>query len=267
MTISRFNMSIAGRTLQLLFDLEDEFYSDQVLSYLLPRGLLPEPEVLNAMARIVEPGACVVDAGANVGFFTVVMSKLVGEDGEVIAIEPDPRNARKLRKNLDINDCRNVVIYETMLAAQSGPRKFYIRSENGSSTMFDGCQTGELVEVRDHFAATLTTIFGDRRPSFMKMDIEGAELEAVLGCDVRIPFVITEANEEALGRAGASIAKLRFQMENIWGHRTHLLSETGSMPALIANAPTQKIVSTRPNANILFAREWDVIRAWSEVRI
>lgn len=266
MTIQKFNMSIGGRSLHLLFDLEDEFYSDRVLNYMLPRGQLPEPEVLHALPHILEPGDCCVDAGANIGFFTVIMSKLVGKDGCVIAIEPDPRNARKLRKNLDINDCMsNVLIYEAPLATKAGPAKFYVRSENGSSTLYDGATAGELVEVLETQTATLTTLIGDRKPKFMKMDIEGAEFAAIQNCSRKIPFVISEINEEALGRADATVAQLRFYLENVWGHALHVLSETGGMPARID--PQQTIKPTKANANVLFARQWDVVKTWPKVII
>lgn len=255
----------------IFFELDSEFYSDQVLEYCLTRGMMPEPEVINALSHILEPGDVAVDAGANVGFFTVIMSKLVGkQDGMVFAIEPDPRNRKKLLKNIDINDCHNVIIVDQPLAARSELRDFYVQSENGSSTMFDGAdpqQAGTLVEKLRVEARTLSDIIGANKPKFMKMDIEGAEYEAIRGCDVRIPFVISEINEEALKRAGSSIPQLRFHFENIWGHRTHILSETGSMPAILASSANQQIEPTRPNANVLFAREWDVVRAWPKVKV
>ena len=271
MSIEKFNLQLAGRTLTLFFELDSEFYSDQVLAHMLPRGILPEPEVINALPHFLEPGDCAIDAGANIGFFTIIMSKLVGKnDGLIIAVEPDPRNRKKLFKNLDLNDCRNVVVYEWPLAAAAGPRKFHIQSENGSSTLYGGVDPntgGELVKVIDTQAFTLTDVIGESKPKFLKMDIEGAELEAIQGCDYRIPFVISEINEDALQRAGGSIEKLRFQFEAIWGHRTHVLSETGTMPAILADRHVQPIKASKANANVLFAKEWDVVRAWPEVKL
>lgn len=268
MPIQKFHLKLAGRTLHLCFELDSEFYSDQVLAQILPQGVLPEPEVINALPHLVSRGDTVVDAGANIGFFTIILSKLVGTDGTVIAIEPDPRNRKKLLKNLDINGCPNVIVYEHPLAEIEEERKFYIQGENGSSTLYDGADPGRsgiLVDTQMMHVRTLSDIIGDTKPTFLKMDIEGAELEAMKGCHYRFPAVIAEMNTEALGRAGTSIEKFRFWMETIQGYDMHILSETGSMPAKIAGF--QRLVPTKQNANVLFAKEWNVARAWPEVKI
>lgn len=267
MTVQKYQIRIRERTIPLLFDLEpDKFVSDANLGWILERGL-PEPEVLNAMVQIIKPGDTVIDAGANIGFFSVIMSKLVGSTGHVIAVEPDRRNLAKLRKNLDINNCHNALITGSPLTAKPGERKFYLHGENGTSTLYDGLQNnGGLVEVQTLKTTTLTEIIGKQRPKLIKLDVEGAELEAMRGCGVKIPFVICEANEEALSRAGASVHDLRFHMENVVGYNTFLLSENGSMPAMLSSAFVQKLVTTRPNTNIMFARFEEVIRAWPEVK-
>ncbi len=57
---------------------------------------------------MLAPGQRVVDVGANVGYFTVLMSRLVGPRGSVVAVEPDRDNLRLLRLNLWLNRCHNV---------------------------------------------------------------------------------------------------------------------------------------------------------------
>jgi len=274
MTISSYNLTIAGKTHKLFFDLEPEqFYSDWALNVMLPRGQVPEPEVINALPHLLKPGDCCVDAGANVGFFSIVMSRLVGPTGKVIAIEPDPRNAAKLRKNLDINECVNVSVHEQAVSdtCKNPAGKFYIHGENGSSSLFEGPEdvVGKLVETVPMVTTTLSAIldFEGRKPTLLKMDIEGAELLAMQGCNYKFPFVISEINEDALKRGGASIDKLRYHFEHILGMATHVLDPGGSMPAKLADAYTQKIVASKPNTNVLFAREWDVVKAWPEVKL
>lgn len=270
MTISSYNLTIADKTHKLWFDFEpEEFYSDHVLSIILPRGQLPEPEVIGAMAKLLKPGDCCVDAGANIGFFTILMSKLVGAKGRVIAIEPDPRNIVKLKKNLDINECTNVDLSRFVLADKQEQRHFHIQSENGSSSLWQPPEDGGGTTVQ-HVSldtCTLSDVLGYAKPVLLKMDIEGAELLAMQGCRYKFPFVISEINEEALKRGGASIDKLRYHFEHILGYATHVLDPCGSMPTRLADSYTQKIVTSRPNTNVLFAREWDVVKAWPEVKL
>jgi FkbM family methyltransferase len=60
------------------------------------------------MMSCIQAGDTVVDIGANIGYFSVLCSKLVGESGKVIAIEADPNTFKRLKENLQLNGCRNV---------------------------------------------------------------------------------------------------------------------------------------------------------------
>ena len=58
--------------------------------------------------NIIKPGMRVLDLGANIGFYTVLFSKLVGENGKVFAFEPDPKNFKYLEGN--IKTLHNVIV-------------------------------------------------------------------------------------------------------------------------------------------------------------
>lgn len=62
-----------------------------------------EPEICQTIMRIVEPGWVCVDAGAYVGYYSLLLAKLVGERGRIIAFEAHPKNAEQLRSNVRIN--------------------------------------------------------------------------------------------------------------------------------------------------------------------
>ena len=64
-----------------------------------------EPAVVNAIAEVVKPGSYAVDIGAHIGFYTLLLSKLVGHQGHVPAFEPSPWNFSVLAENVKINDC------------------------------------------------------------------------------------------------------------------------------------------------------------------
>jgi FkbM family methyltransferase len=61
------------------------------------------------MQEHLRPGDCFVDLGANIGFYSLLASRAVGERGRVIAVEADPANYQKLVGNLELNRITNVV--------------------------------------------------------------------------------------------------------------------------------------------------------------
>jgi FkbM family methyltransferase len=68
------------------------------------------PELTAIVERKLEPGMRFVDVGANIGWFSVRASALVGEEGRVVSVEPDPRNVALLRANLWRNRCLNAEV-------------------------------------------------------------------------------------------------------------------------------------------------------------
>jgi len=87
------------------------FYADRQDRHFAPHLILDgywESWIGMAMGRIVQPGWRCVDVGANHGYFTVLLSKLVGDKGAVTALEPCSRTYRLLNENLRINGCANV---------------------------------------------------------------------------------------------------------------------------------------------------------------
>ena len=251
------------RSISMLLDIQPgRLYSDTALAYYLDIGSVPEPEVVHVLFRVFKAGDCAVDAGANVGFFTVLMSKLVGPSGLVFAIEPDSRNLEVLRKNLDINDCAgNVRIIDKPLGAISGKTTFYENSENGQSSRFnaDGLVKTQMTET-----TTLDEVIGDQKPVLLKMDIEGAETEAILGCKYRVPYVILEVNTTALKRADSSPEELIETMAS-WGLTPHVLHFDGALPSEVSSL--QKIKPMRENANMLFTTRNKLVDLWPEVEI
>src|SRR5215469_66629 len=83
-----------------------------------------EPEVVCAMERIVREGDTVIHGGANIGFFTVYLSQLVGPKGKVIAVEPGQNNLWKLEENVRINKLKNVEIVNKPLWRDHKPVVF-----------------------------------------------------------------------------------------------------------------------------------------------
>jgi FkbM family methyltransferase len=146
--------------------------------------LLPSREsaVYAAARALLRPGDTVVDAGANIGAFSVPAGRLIGPTGRLIAIEMMPPTAQRLRENLTRNGIAAEII-EVALAATSG------QSLHAALDLDKGGQaTLVLAHTLDHpqsvsvTTRTLDDVLRDvGEIALIKIDIEGAELDAIAG--------------------------------------------------------------------------------------
>src|ERR1700694_5491581 len=81
---------------------------DYLISPALVLDGLWEPDVTDWLRRTLKPGQVFVDIGANIGYFTLMGSRLVGERGRVFAVEPHPRLAELLTRNVHLNNLQHV---------------------------------------------------------------------------------------------------------------------------------------------------------------
>lgn len=210
-----------------------------------------EPEVVCAMERIVRPGDTVIDGGANIGFFTIYLSLLVGPEGKVIAIEPGENNLWKLEANIRLNKLKNVQIVRKPLWRNHDMVTLHMRSEGGRNSLFPGESFG-----RHMFEACTLSDFPPAR--LTKLDIEGAEVAALQTWEGN-GFVICEMNQKALAMLGEDQDTLRANGE------TFIMQKDGNLPMLVP--PGTKIVTELQNTNILLSTVEDVQEVWKEVRV
>lgn len=129
--------------------------------------------------RDVHPNFVVFDVGANVGFYTILSSLLVGGDGEVVAFEPVPRNMDYLKKHLIKNGINNVKTVEVAVSAKSGVANFSIGSKHSMGHLTPSGQVEvEIVSLDDFVAEGHAPV-----PNVIKIDVEGAELLVLQGAD------------------------------------------------------------------------------------
>lgn len=82
-------------------------------------GLL-EPRTTALFERILRPGDTYVDVGAHVGYLSLVAARLVGEDGRIFAIDPQPYNCAKILTNAELNGFANVTVIAAAVAEADG---------------------------------------------------------------------------------------------------------------------------------------------------
>ncbi|MGO9937502.1 MAG: FkbM family methyltransferase [Terracidiphilus sp.] len=174
-------------------------------------------------------GDIYVDIGANVGYFSLLASRCVGNSGEVISVEADPMTFAALKTNLELNGCRNVSARN--IAATATNCKIEITRcdpyNSGANTIRVGTGEGSV----DGFP--FRDIVGDkiRQVNFIKIDIEGSEepiLSAIFEALSDLPenlIVASEVSPESADHvARFAAAGFRvYAMQNIYSIDYYLI--------------------------------------------
>jgi FkbM family methyltransferase len=135
-----------------------------------------EMPTTEALVQCVRPGMIVADVGANVGYFTILMADLVGSSGKVMAFEPNPAMAERIRRSAYLNGLtERVEIYPVALHDANCPVSFLMPSDepkNAYITRYEGVElTGGVILDAERL---------DNRPEWhsielLKIDAEGSE--------------------------------------------------------------------------------------------
>jgi FkbM family methyltransferase len=129
-------------------------------------------------------GDIVVDAGARIGTFSAKISAAVGEAGKIIAIEPEPQNFACLRKNIEANHLHNVIPIQKMLWSGTRQLPLYLSGNAAAHSAYCDAfysSTGESILVDAEALDSILERLGLGSVDFIKMDIEGSEIEALKG--------------------------------------------------------------------------------------
>jgi FkbM family methyltransferase len=176
-----------------------------------------EAHLTAVFERYCTPGMTVVDVGANLGYYSLLASGLVGPTGRVVALEPNSENCRLLLSSLRLNGITNVRLLP--VAADTTTGWAYYSTHVGSN--------GGLIEddeLLSHPGTVVPTFrlddIVDGPVGLLKMDVEGAEGRVVQGATRLIerdrPIVTTELKEEMLRRvSGTTVADYLGYFENL----------------------------------------------------
>jgi FkbM family methyltransferase len=139
--------------------------------------------IYNYITRNLRGGDVFLDIGANVGYFTLIASRVVGATGSVHAFEPEENNFKKLRKNVELNKLSNVSIYQSALSDSTGDAALYVnpKNEGGHSLLPNPLQETKIVStiVFDEWADSVRL----SRLRLCKIDVEGFELSVLKGME------------------------------------------------------------------------------------
>jgi len=171
---------------------------------------LYETDVTDLFISGVSAGMTVVDLGANIGYYSLLSSRLVGDEGHVYAFEPDPEAFTYLELNVSLNQCTNVAAINKAVADKVGALSFVTA---GPERGFVSTLEADSISIK---AVTLDAFFGGLEwppVHLIKIDIEGFEEQALLGMQELVQRnptirIIIELNTDALSRAGRSLEQL-----------------------------------------------------------
>jgi FkbM family methyltransferase len=168
----------------LRIDPNDYFQACMLLGFYDPLGL--------ALARrLVAPGSTVVDGGAHIGYFTLLFARLVGPSGRALSFECDPRAADRLREHVALADTPWTSVHEAALHdGTETSMTLHLPDQLGWSTL----RPDHWVASQRHVSVSAVSLdavlesegIAAREVSFIKLDVEGAELDAVRGASATL---------------------------------------------------------------------------------
>jgi FkbM family methyltransferase len=151
--------------------------------------LLLAPEPVDSFELIgyekhytIKPGDVVIDGGGYRGIFAIYAAKKVGPEGRVITYEPDPALADLIERNIELNGLSNITVVRKGL--WSSTTELYFDNRGNASNLDFGGQRGNILVQRVSVTSLDEEVERLRLPrvDLIKMNIEGAEIEAAEGC-------------------------------------------------------------------------------------
>ena len=211
-----------------------------------------EAHELDRFLSLVQPGQVVVDVGANIGVWSVLLSRAVGADGRVVAFEPSPRNAELLRLNLDRNHCENVQVVQAALGRVTGTGSLDTASPGASHRMaYDGVPGDtdvDIVSLDEYVESHGINV------DALKIDVEGYEPEAIAGMRKVLdlcPTFLTEFSLPHSQLAGTNWAKT---LDQLFASYTSCELFDGRSVRAVGSSDVSDILHSRKLINLLFLR-------------
>jgi len=170
-------------------------------------------ESVAAVRRHVLPGSAALDIGAHAGYYSLLLSRLVGPRGTVAAFEPDPVNYRVLTSNLQARGAWNVLPQRAAVSDHRGSITLYRSAGSGNHSLFQYTPAVDHITVDTLSIDDYVEQAGIGAVSFAKIDVEGAEPLVLAGMRKTIRrspsmTILIEYNPRALRSGGTEPPEL-----------------------------------------------------------
>lgn len=209
-----------------------------------------EPKCVKIIKKLIEENSIFYDIGANIGMYSLIASK---KAKKVYAIEPYEENIKYLKKNIELNNKKNIHIKKLAFSSEKGKKEFYISEKCNWCSMNKVPYIKEKIEINtdtlDNFSKK------NKPPNFLRMDLEGYEYEVLYeGGKETIkkykPKIFLEFHSGAMGKNKA-IKLLKF-LKNENYEILHILNDKNDY--LLGRCMLSKIIKflsdVRKNLNV-----------------
>lgn len=140
-----------------------------------------EPEVTRIFRKIVKPGNTVLDVGANLGWFSLLSSRIVGDTGRVVSFEPEPTTFSLLEKSVNKNGIHNVTLLREVASDVDGTYSLDLPvGENWGTSSIKRHSTESIVVPSSRVDTIIRRLMIDQI-DLAKIDVEGGEPEVLRG--------------------------------------------------------------------------------------
>ena len=234
-------------------------YFDDELSWLIYNQDFERKE-RHFVRRYLRPGDVFVDAGANIGLYTLIAARCVGANGRVYSFEPCGKSFRRLRASVEINHFTNVLCYQVALSNRAGLAELTVSLDGHDAwntlahptcgTLFDRetvpCVTWDELANEHHLVGKV---------AMMKIDVEGWESPVLQGASETLsrpdaPVLQVEFTDEASQAAGSSCEQLYRLLEGL-GYQMYVYD------ALYAKLIRERLRDAYPYSNLIAAKNED----------
>jgi len=192
-----------------------------------------ESEVVRALTEVVQEGFVAIDVGAHHGYYALILSRLVGSKGSVIAFEPIPSNFQILTENINLNRCANVEVVNKAVSNKSARLEASPRNDKDSATFsLSSNKVGESIAV-DAVSLDGFLVHREGPIDFIGIDAEGAEGMVLMGARKTIeshhPILLIELHEGGdfePSQVPGLLMELGYDMKWLshWNGTSHLLA-------------------------------------------
>jgi FkbM family methyltransferase len=212
-------------TLGIPVKVSDIWYVLTCVSDLLELVPEYEQEVFDKLFKVLRPGSVFIDVGAHIGRYSFPIAKLVGENGLVIAIEPDPLAFKALLMGVRLNSLRNVLALNIALGDSEGKAILCQKLVTATSSIveFDKCQ--RFVEVPLKRLDSVVEELRLKCVDAIKIDVEGAEIQVLKGAVNTIepsiaftrfkPFIVIEVRDSNINEFAQVMKSLGYSCKEL----------------------------------------------------
>ena len=215
-----------------------------VMKMIIDRGGDYEPHATSYISCILKEGDTFVDIGANMGYFTMIGSKLVGKSGKVLAFEPLTINMKFLEQNLKLNNLdtdSNVACFQYGIWNEDTYKEVNFNRNLGITHITSPDCPGYHQDQKETIHCIPFDSFNEQdlgKIKLIKMDVEGAEPFALMGMRRTIeehrPIMVIELNRDCLRKY------FKVDSDSIWNQ----LKELGyEIYTFFENKPITKMLT------------------------